>query len=63
MPLKIRTLYGVKSGTFVIFSRGKDIINNTLITLEEIEANIGFLRKGGSFLKALMNEKMNEKEL
>ncbi len=63
IPSKLRKKYGIKEGTRINFYEEKDGIKIIPITAEIIEANKGFLKTGGTLLKALMEEKKKEREL
>jgi AbrB family looped-hinge helix DNA binding protein len=63
IPSKLRKKFGIKEGTRVNFFEEKDGIKIVPITHEVIEANKGFLKTHGNFLKALMDEKKKEREL
>ncbi len=64
IPSKMRRKYGIKPGTRINFFEEKDGIKIIPLTSETIKANIGFLGKDGpSLLKALMEEKKQEREL
>ena len=63
IPSKLRRKYGIKSGTSIFFYDEEGEIRIVPVTPEVIEKNTGFLGTKGKLLRALKNEKNNEREL
>ncbi len=63
IPAKIRRKFGIKNGTKIQFFDENGEIKIIPITDETIDQNVGILRSKKSLLKALLNEKENERDL
>ncbi|MFH1194433.1 MAG: AbrB/MazE/SpoVT family DNA-binding domain-containing protein [bacterium] len=63
IPSRLRKMFGIKDGTRVNFYTDSEGIKIVPVTEETIENNIGFMKTEGKLLKALMVEKMKEREL
>lgn len=60
---QLRKKYGLYPGRKVMFEANDNSIKITpLVTMEEVEENIGFLGTKGMLLKSLIEEKKLEKE-
>lgn len=63
IPAQLRKKYGLYPGRKVMFEANDNSIKITpLVTMEEVEENIGFLGTKGMLLKSLIEEKKLEKE-
>lgn len=64
VPAELRKKHNLIPGKLAKFETTEDGIRMfSLVTSEEIKANIGFLGTGGKLLRALMEEKNREREL
>jgi len=64
IPALLRKKYGLHPGRKVRFEADDNGIKIIpLVTMEEVEENIGFLGTRGKLLKALMEEKTRERDL
>lgn len=63
IPAKIRRHLGLRNGTRINFYEQNGEIRMVPVTAETIDRNIGLLGRKGKMLKALLEEKKQEREI
>jgi len=61
IPSKLRSKYGIKSGTLIHFYEKEGEIRMSPLTHAVIDTNFGFLRTKGRVKEALLKEKKTER--